>query len=123
VGTAVYFALLGCQRLFDVAAPGHVMARLRPRGPRALLLHRLLRSPDGVRLRRLEHLTALLLVDRPGDLIAPVIGAVLPSPAWLRARYDGPGSSLPGRYWAHLRRMTTIAGATLGSSATRIERP
>jgi hypothetical protein len=113
VRTAVYFALLGCQRFFDVSAPGPVMARLRPRGLRAAALRRLLRRYEADRLKRLEHLIALLLVDRTRDLIAPLTATLFPSPAWLRARYEGAGASLLNYYLAHYRRMVAIAGVAV----------
>ncbi|MGH7311561.1 MAG: nucleotidyltransferase domain-containing protein [Candidatus Rokuibacteriota bacterium] len=124
VGTALYFALLGCQRFFDVSAPGAVMARLRPRGPRARVLRRLVLDQEADRLKRLEHLIALLLVDRARDLIAPLTGALFPSPAWLRARYEGAGSSVLTHYLAHCRRMAAIAGvAVFGTPGTKLPRP
>jgi hypothetical protein len=124
VQSAVYFALLGCQRLFDVAAPGVVMSRLRPWGLRAGALRWLLRTHDAVRRKRLEHLTALLLVDRARDLAASLASAVFPSRAWLRARYEGAGSSLLTHYGAHCRRMAGIARvAVFGTPETKIPRP
>lgn len=107
VRTALSFALLGCERFFGVSAPGVVMSRLGARGPRAAALRWLLLHLEADRLRRLEHVIALLLVDRARDLIGPLTGIFVPSPAWLRARYEG--HSLPGAYLAHYRRMGGLA--------------
>ncbi len=124
VRTALYFALLGCQRLFDSSTPGPVMARLRPRGPRATTLGWLVLHHGADRLQRLEHLIALLLVDRARDLIAPLTSIVMPSPAWLRARYEPASASLAGHYLAHYRRMAAIAGVAVSDARqTRIPRP
>jgi hypothetical protein len=110
VRRALAFALRGCQLFFDVSAPGEVVARLRPRGPRAALLGRLVRHAEADRLARLEHLIALLLVDRGRDLAAPFIQALCPSPGWVRARYAGAGAALPRAYLAHYQRMVVVAG-------------
>lgn len=124
VRTALYFALLGCQRFFDVSAPGPVMTRLGPRGPRATTLRWLVLHHGADRLQRLEHLIALLLVDRARDLIAPLASVLFPSPAWLRARYEGASASLLGHYLAHYRRMAAIVGvAVSGTLGTKIPRP
>jgi hypothetical protein len=119
VRTALYFALLGCQRLFAIAAPARVLAELRPRGLRAAALRRLLRRYEADRLKRLEHLIALLLVDRTRDLIAPLTATLMPSPAWLRARYEGASASLLGHYLAHYGRMVTIAAAAIAPGPAR----
>ena len=111
VRTALSFALLGCERFFGASAPAAVMSRLRVRGLRAAALRWLVLYREADRLRRLEHLIALLLVDRARDLIGPLKGVLFPSPTWLRARYEGAGSSLLAHYLAHYRRMVTVAGA------------
>lgn len=111
VRTALYFALLGCAGFFGVSAPAAVMSRLQARGPRAVVLRWLVRRREADRLKQLEHLIALLLVDRARDLAEPLRVALFPSPSWLRARYEGAGSSLPAYYLAHYRRMLSIAGA------------
>ncbi|MGH7307772.1 MAG: nucleotidyltransferase domain-containing protein [Candidatus Rokuibacteriota bacterium] len=124
VRTALYFVLLGCQRFFDVSTPGPVMARLKPWGPRASTLGRLVLHHGADRLQRLEHLIALLLVDRARDLLAPLASIACPSPAWLRARYEGVSASLPGHYLAHYRRLAAVAGAAVsGTRETRIPPP
>jgi hypothetical protein len=110
VRTALYFALLGCERFFGVSAPAAVMAALRARGPRAVALRWLVLHREAGRLKPLEHLIALLLVDRGRDLVAPLAQVVCPSPAWVRVRYEGAGASLLGCYLAHYRRMAGVAG-------------
>lgn len=127
VRTALAFALAGCDTFFGVSAPAWVTEKLGARGPRAAALRWLLRHPHADRLARLEHLIALLLVDRGRDILRPLIGTLFPSPAWVRARYAGAGSSLPRRYLAHYRRLaavvlrvkTGLAPARLASHARR----
>lgn len=106
VRRALGFALLGCATFFGRRVPEPLRARLRSRGPRAALLRRLLRHREADRLARLEHVTALLLVDRGRDVVGALGRVAFPSPAWVRARY-GPGSTLRA-YVAHLRRMAGV---------------
>ena len=103
VRVALYFALLGLAICFGASAPAWVMARVRPRGPRAAAIGWLLRHREAERRPRLEHLIALLLVDRSRDLLPPLRHALCPPPAWVRARYAGAGSSLLTQYLAHYR--------------------
>jgi putative nucleotidyltransferase-like protein len=117
VRTVLYFVLLGCERLFGVSAPAAVLSRLRARGPRAAALGWLVRHHEADRLRRLEHLIALLLVDHARDLIRPLRSVVLPSPAWVRARYGDAGPSLLGHYLAHWRRLAAITRGTRAALA------
>jgi hypothetical protein len=119
VRTALYFALLGCERFFGPSAPHAVMSRLRARGPRAAALRWLVRRCDTEQLKRLEHLIALLLVDRTRDVIGSLTRVLFPSPAWLRARYEGAASCVLAGYLAHWRRMATIAGAATLAVARR----
>jgi hypothetical protein len=88
---ALYFALNGCDDLFGVSAPAAILGRLRPREPRAAALRWLLRHCDAARLKHLEHVSALLLVDRARGVIASLTHGVFPSHAWLRARYEKRG--------------------------------
>lgn len=104
VRVALYFVLLGLAICFGASAPAWVMARVRPRGPRAAAIGWLLRHREAQRRPQLEHLIALLLVDRSRDLLPPLRHAVCPAPAWVRARYAGAGSSLFAQYLAHYRR-------------------
>lgn len=120
VRTAFYFALLGLEMLFGARAPAGVMVGIEPRGPRAALMSWLLRHRTEQQRRRLEHLIALLLVDRGRDLLGTLRHALLPPPAWLEARYEGLGSSRLGYYWAHYRRLGQILHqATGGLGASR----
>jgi hypothetical protein len=125
VRRAVYFALRGCHDLFGVSAPAAVMSRLRPRGPRASALHWLVRHCDAARLKRLEHVIALLLVDRARDVVGSVTRIVWPSQAWLQTRYAS--ASLAACYVTHWRRVAGIAraatwAAVRGATITRRDR-
>jgi len=108
VRAALYWALLELEMLFSTRAPAQVMARIEPRGPRAAAMGWLLRHGTSQQRRRLEHLIALLLVDRGRDLLGTLGRTLLPPPAWLRVRYEGLASSLPGYYLAHYRRLGQI---------------
>jgi hypothetical protein len=108
VRRALSFALRGCEALFGIAAPAAVTARLTARGPRAAVLERLVGEREAERLARLEHLIALLLVDRARDLTTPLAHVICPAPGWVRARYDGAGASLLRCYFAHYRRMVGV---------------
>src|SRR5205814_9644407 len=63
---------------------------------------------------RLEHLIALLLVDRGRDLLGTLGRTLLPPPAWLGARYEGRGSSRLGHYVAHYRRLGQVIRQATG---------
>src|SRR5438046_9910990 len=89
--------------LFGTRAPAQVMARIEPQGPRAAAMGWLLRHRAPQQRRRLEHLVALLLVDRGRDLLGTLGRTLLPPPAWLGARYEGRGSSRLGHDVAHYR--------------------
>jgi len=108
VRAALYFALLGLELFFGASAPAPVMGRVRPRGPRAAAIGWLLRRRGAQRRTQLEHLIALLLVDRGRDLLAPLRHVLCPPPAWVRARYASAGSSLLGQYLAHYRRASEV---------------
>lgn len=124
VRTALYFALLGCETSFGVSAPVPVMATLKARGPRTALLRSILRRCGSEQRAKLEHLIALLLVDRGRDLIGPLRQVAFPPPPWLRARYDRTGAPLVSQYLAHYRRMLEVTrwvrqGLAPRRSATR----
>ncbi len=112
--SALYFALRGCESFFGISAPAGVTASLRPRNPRAEVLDRLVRHRAADRLVRLEHLIALLLVDRGRDVVASLMHVLCPAPAWVRARYDGAGASLLRGYFGHYRRMAAVARHVTG---------
>jgi hypothetical protein len=118
VRRALGFALLGCELFFEQSVPAPVKARLRARGPRAALLRRLLRHRDADRLARLEHVIALLLVDRGRDVARALGRVVCPSPAWVQARY-GPGATLLTGYAAHYRRMAGVGRGVKEGLASR----
>lgn len=111
VRAALYFALLGLELFFGAAAPASVIRRIRPRGPRAAAVGWLLRHRESQRVR-LEHVIALLLVDRARDLLGPLRQILCPPPAWLRARYAGAGLSLLAHYLAHYRRLGEVMSET-----------
>ncbi len=111
VRAALYFALLGLEICFGASAPARIMARVRPRGPRAAAIAWLMRHRDAQRRAQLEHLIALLLVDRSRDLLPPLRHALCPTPAWVRARYAGAGSSLLRQYLAHYGRAGEVLSA------------
>ena len=108
VRSALYWALSELETLFGASAPAAAMARLEPRGPRAAAMGWLLRHRAPQQRHALEHLIALLLVDRGRDLLPTLRHALLPPPAWLGARYEGAGSSLVGHYLAHYRRLGQV---------------
>jgi hypothetical protein len=120
VRAALYFALMELEALFGARMPAAVMTEIEPRGPRATAMGWLLRHRTPQQRRWLEHLIALLLVDRGRDLLGPLRRALLPPPEWLEARYEGEGSSLPGRYLAHYRRLgEVVRQATRGLGPSR----
>src|SRR5206468_1153196 len=52
---------------------------------------------------------------RPAGAGAALRRALFPPPAWLKARYEGVGSSLVACYWAHCRRLgQVLSGARSG---------
>lgn len=105
---AAYFGLREVARLFGARLPGEVMMTLRPRGPRAAAMAWLLRHRPPAQRRVLEHLIALLLVDRGRDVLTTVAGVLLPAPGWLQARYGDVASSPLGCRLAHYRRVGQI---------------
>ncbi len=113
VRAALYFALLGLQLFFGPSAPASVMARVKPRGLRAAAIEWLLRHRGAQRRAQLDHLIALLLVDRGRDLLPPLRHILCPRPAWVRARYEGTGSSLFTQYLAHYRRAGEVMSRLL----------
>ena len=106
----LYFVLRGVEETFGPLVPPAVLAALVPRGPRAALLSALLRDAGAERRVRLEHLVTLLLVDRGRDVCWSLREALLPAPAWLRARYGPDTASRPALYWAHARRLGGVLG-------------
>jgi hypothetical protein len=111
VGTALAFALDAVDTTFGVAPPGRPP---RPRGVRAAALGLLLARVGPARLARLDPVVPLLVTDRAADVARALGRMVAPRRAWLRARYGAAAGSLPAQYWAHLRRLSRVAGDTLG---------
>jgi hypothetical protein len=103
---------------FARTVPVPAKTGLRARGPRAALLRRLLRHREADRLARLEHVIALLLVDRGRDVVGALGRIACPSPAWVRARY-GPGATLFAAYAAHYRRMAGVGRGVKEGLASR----
>jgi hypothetical protein len=86
-----------------------MLARLEPRGPRAAALGWLIAHRTD-RLRGVEHLIALLLVDRAADLGRALVPTIWPTPTWVRARYGPETASVARAYRAHYGRMATVLG-------------
>jgi hypothetical protein len=94
----------------NARVPREVLRRLRPRPGRRAALRRLVAGSEAGPAR-LEHLVALLLVDKARDRARVALASVVPSPGWARSRY-GRASTLAA-YGAHLARLLRIAGRTL----------
>jgi hypothetical protein len=120
VRSALCFVLQELARLFEMPALMPQVRGLSPRGPRAALLAWVLRHRAPAQRRPLEHLVACLLVDRGRDLLGTARHILLPSPAWLEARYDGVGGSRLARYGAHYRRLGQVAGRATQSLGGRL---
>ena len=123
VTKALFFVLETVRESFSHSASDTILAELRPRDLRGYTMSWLLRHRDRERLRQLDHLIPLLLVDRGGDLIAPLRDAILPSASWLRVRYDEKEASLWRCYGRHLRRLRNVVGRLLdGVTPRRLKR-
>jgi hypothetical protein len=110
VAGAVYFALAAVRRHLGPSAPDAVMRRLRPARGRVWLVERLQR--DGLeRLRRLEYIVGLAMLDRARDVARTLAAALVPTPRWLRARYAS--RTLLGAYAAHYGRIAGILARAL----------
>jgi hypothetical protein len=104
--SAVYFALRTVGDRLGVGAPTQVMQRLRPRDLRVTLIDRF-QSGGTERMARLEYLIGLMMLDRYADMVRMLISGLVPTPGWLRSRYDG--RSLAAAYLTHYRRVVGIA--------------
>ncbi len=109
VRTAAYFALREVQRLFGARVPAALMDGLEPRGPRTAALAWLVRHRAPSQRRAAEHVIGLLLVDRGRDLVGTLWRVLFPPSDWLRARYEGAGTSRLAQYVAHCRRLGHVA--------------
>jgi hypothetical protein len=102
VGTAVWQALDLLQQLIGLPGLEEGLKQLRPSRLRRRLLQKLV-SPNSVlrgqdlRNGRARFLLLLLLVDRPQAMVRLIWRTLWPEPAWLAARYEGPGG-----HWHHL---------------------
>ena len=110
VRSALFFVLRGLAERFALPDAVHdVSPRLAPRGPRPAALCWLV-AHRSRGLRDLEHVIPLLLIDRLTDLLGGIGSAVVPSPAWIRARYGARSPSLVRGYLAHGGRMAAVVG-------------
>ncbi len=110
VRRALFSVLLRLRELFAVPDEvAWILTRLEPRGPRAAALQWLVAHRTG-QLRGLEHLIALLLVDRAADLGRALGPAIWPTPSWVRARYAAETTSVAQAYRAHYGRMAMVLG-------------
>jgi hypothetical protein len=106
--SAVYFALKRVEDRFAAGVPAPVLSRLRPRGPRGAWLDRLARLDEP--RAWLDHLIAILLMDRPSDLVLALAAGALPRPAWVRLRF--PSASTARSYAIHYRRLAAVGART-----------
>ncbi len=104
-GAAVYFALRIVHERLGAAVPEVVMRRLWPGDLRVALVDRLRRTGSD-RLRRLEHLVALVMLDRASDVARTLASGLVPPPRWLRSRYAS--QSLLAAYAMHYGRLAGI---------------
>jgi hypothetical protein len=104
-GAAVYFALRVVTESFGVAVPGAVMRRLWPGHVRVAIVEAL-RDTGSDRVRRLEHLVALVMMDRAADVARTLSSGVAPPPRWLRRRYGA--RSVLAAYATHYGRLAGI---------------
>jgi hypothetical protein len=105
---ALYFSLHEVQNLFGARVSLELMAAVQPRGPRAAVMAFLLRSRAPAQRRALEHVIAVLLVDRGRDVLRTLGGVLLPSSDWVQARYGTVATSRFGSYRAHYRRLGQV---------------
>jgi hypothetical protein len=85
------------------------MDGLEPRGPRTAALAGLVHHRAPSQRRAAEHVIGLLLVDRGRDLVGTLWRVLFPPSDWLRARYEGAGTSRLAWYVAHCRRVGHVA--------------
>jgi len=116
---ALFYALREVRERFEVAIPPWFLARLRPAGPRRILLDRL-RHRGEERLERLDYLIPLLVMDKGSDILRALSGAVLPPASWLRCRYGKPSAF--SAYLAHWARIGRACARTVGAGLGRAHR-
>jgi hypothetical protein len=110
---ALFYALREVRERFEVAIPPWFLARLRPAGPRRILLDRL-RHRGEERMERLDYLIPLLVMDKGSDILRALSGAVLPPANWLRCRYGKPSAA--SAYLAHWVRIGRACARTVRAS-------
>jgi hypothetical protein len=111
--SAVYFALRAVGERLGASAPTPTMLRLRPSPWRVTLVDRLRRAAPE-RLSRMEYVIGLLMLDRLSDVARILIAGLVPSPRWLRSRYEA--RSVMGAYVVHYGRLAGILGRSLAAS-------
>lgn len=116
---ALFYALREVRERFEVAIPAWFLARLRPAGPRRILLDRL-RYRGEERLERLDYLIPFLVMDKGSDILRALSGAVLPPASWLRCRYGKPSAF--SAYLAHWARIGRACARTVGAGLGRAHR-
>jgi hypothetical protein len=109
---AVYFALRVVRERFGVAVPSAVMRRLWPGPVRVALVDRLQRMGSD-RVRRVEHATALVMMDRASDVARTLTSGVAPPHCWLRSRYGA--RPILAAYAAHYARLAGIVARAVKS--------
>ena len=117
--SAVYFALKRVEDRFSAGVPRAALSRLRPRGPRGAWLDRLVRLDEPSAW--LDHLIAVLLMDRPSDLVRALAAGALPRPGWVRLRY--PSASTARSYAIHYRRLAAVGVRTTRALLGKKKRP
>jgi len=100
---ATAFALRCVEATSGLEIPGRAMRSLGGRGPRAVGTAIVGGLGDGAR-RRCEHAMPFLLADRGRDLLPGLRAVLLPSRAWVSARYP----DRPAGYAAHYRRLLAV---------------
>jgi putative nucleotidyltransferase-like protein len=103
---AVYFPLRVVSEQLGAVAPEAAMLRLWPGALRVAVIDRL-RHGGGDGLQRLEYVVGLLLLDRRADIARALVAGLVPTPRWLRSRYEA--RSLLAAYAMHYGRLAGIA--------------
>jgi hypothetical protein len=116
---AIFYALREVRERFEVAIPPWFLARLRPAGPRCILLD-WLRHRGEECMERLDYLIPLLVMDRACDILRALSGAVLPPASWLRCRYGKPSAF--SAYLTHWARIGSACARTARASLGRAHR-
>ena len=106
---ATAFALACTQATTGVPVPRTTMRALSGHGPRAACTEAVRHLGDPVR-RRCEHAMPFLLADHSRDLLPGVRQALLPSPAWVTARYRHRAGIA---YLSHYRRLLSVMRSTV----------